>query len=101
MSRLNSHDDARVAVRLMRIAGPAAVLPEPPLLPAQPARRAAGQEPAGVDDRPGPSALAHPARPGTASAPADLTWGGRPPPALGTSNIDIRPTQAGALRAPV
>src|SRR5215212_7206139 len=55
------------------IPGPAAVLPEPPPLPAQPARRAPGQEPAGADDRPGPSALAHPAGPGTASAPTGLT----------------------------
>src|SRR3954452_24968947 len=57
------------------IPGPTAVLPEPPPLCAQPARRAPGQEPAGADDRTGPSALAHPAGPGTASAPARLTWG--------------------------
>src|SRR3954471_12438476 len=57
------------------IPGPAAVLPEPPLLPAQPARRAPRQEPARADDRPGPSALAHPGRPGTASASAGLTRG--------------------------
>src|SRR4051812_43226462 len=57
------------------VPGPAAVLPEPPPLPAQPARRAPGQEPAGADDRPGPSTLAHPAEPGTASAPAGLTTG--------------------------
>src|SRR3954471_24981106 len=55
------------------IPGLAAVLPEPPPLPAQPARRASGQEPTGADDRPGPSALAHPAGPGTASAPTGLT----------------------------
>src|SRR4051794_34338011 len=48
------------------IPGPAAVLPEPPPLCAQPARRAPGPEPAGADDRPGPPALAHPAGPGTA-----------------------------------
>src|SRR3954470_5000455 len=83
------------------VPGPAALFPEPPPLCAQPACRALWQEPAGADDRPGPSALAHPAGPGTAPAPADLTWGGRPPPALGTSNVDIRPTQAGALLAPV
>src|SRR3954467_14618325 len=57
------------------VPGPASVLSEPPPLPAQPARRAPGQEPAGADDRPGPSALAHPAEPGTASAPAGLTRG--------------------------
>src|SRR3954466_5187178 len=55
------------------IPGLAAVLPEPPPLPAQPARRAPRQKPAGADDRPGPSTLAHPAGPGTASAPAGLT----------------------------
>src|SRR3954462_13845136 len=83
------------------IPGPTAVFPEPPPLCAQPARRAPGQEPAGADDRSRPSALAHPAGPGTASAPAGLTWGGRPPPAQSTSAVDIRPSQAGALRAPV
>src|SRR5918993_2027144 len=79
------------------IPGLAAVLPEPPPLPAQPARRAPGQEPARADDRPGPSALAHSAGPGTASAPAGLTWGGWPPPAQDTSPVAIRPSQAGAL----
>src|SRR5690242_7677356 len=59
---------------------PAALLPEPPPLPAQPARRAPGQEPARADDRPRPSALADPARPGTASAPAGMIRGGWPPP---------------------
>src|SRR4051794_14225804 len=58
-----------------RIPGLAAVLPESPPPCAQPARRAPGQEPAGGDDRPGPSALAHPAGPGTASAPAGVTRG--------------------------
>ncbi len=57
------------------IPGPVAVLPQPPPLPAQPARRAPGQEPAGADDRPGPSALADPTGSGTASAPAGLTTG--------------------------
>jgi hypothetical protein len=42
---------------------------------AEPARRAPGQEPAGADDRPGPSTLAHLAGPGTASAPAGVTRG--------------------------
>src|SRR4051795_7353132 len=79
------------------IPGLAAVLPEPPLLCAQPARRAPGQEPTGADDRSRPSALAHPAGPGTASAPAGLTWGGWPPPAQDTSPVEIRPSQAGAL----
>src|SRR3954463_11061479 len=82
------------------IPGPAAVLPEPPPLPAQPARRAPGQEPAGADDRPRPPALAHPAGPGTASAPAGLTWGGWPPPAQDTSPVDIRPSQAGVSARP-
>src|SRR5215213_9093041 len=84
------------------IPGPTAVLPEPPPLPAQPARRAPGQEPAGADDRPGPSALAHPAGPGTASAPAGLTrWeAGRLPHRAHRTSIS-GPTQAGALRAPV
>src|SRR4051794_19940038 len=54
---------------------PAAVLPEPPPLCAQPACRAAGQKPAGADDRPGPSTLAHPTGPGTASAPTGVTLG--------------------------
>jgi len=51
----------------------AAVLPEPPPLHAQPACRAPGQKPTGTDDRPRPSALAHPVGPWTASAPASLT----------------------------
>src|ERR687886_1050400 len=57
------------------VPGPAAVLPEPPPLPAQPARRAPGPEPARADDRPRPPALADPAGPRTASAPAGLTRG--------------------------
>src|SRR5919202_3037053 len=71
------------------IPGPAALLPEPPPLPGQPACRAPGQEPARADDRPGPFALADPAGSGTASAPAGLTWGGWPPPAQDTSPVDI------------
>ncbi len=63
------------------VSGLAAVLPEPPPRPAQPTCRTPGQEPAGVDDRPRSSALADPAGPGTASAPARLTRGGWPPPA--------------------
>ncbi len=63
------------------VSGPAAILPEPSALPAQPTCRTPRQEPAGVDDRPRPSALADPARPGTASAPTRLTRGGCPPPA--------------------
>ena len=39
-----------------------------------------GKKPARADDRPRPSALADPARPGTASAPAGLTREGEPPP---------------------
>jgi len=83
------------------VSGPTAVLPEPPPLPAQPTRRAPGQEPARADDRPRPSALADPAGPGTASAPAGLTRGGLPPPAQDTLPVEIRPSQAGGLRTPV
>jgi len=52
------------------------------------------------DDRPSSSALAHPAGPGTASAPASLTRGGSPPPAQDTLPTAIRPPQAGGLRVP-
>src|SRR4051794_14346699 len=83
------------------VPGPAAVLPEPPPLCAQPACRAPGQEPAGADDRPGPSTLAHLAGPGTASAPAGVTTGGAQPPAQDTLPMAIRPSQAGAFRTPV
>ncbi len=57
------------------VPGPAAVLPQLPPFPAQPARRAPGQEPARTDNRPRPSALADPAGTRTASAPAALTMG--------------------------
>src|SRR3954469_21514072 len=81
---------------------PATLLPEPPPLCAQPARRAPGQEPAGADDRPGPSALAHPAGPGTASAPTGLTrWEAGRLPHRAHRTSTSGPTQAGALRAPV
>ena len=46
------------------------------------------------------SALADPARPGTASAPAGLTQGGLPPPAQDTLPTEIRPLQAGCFRTP-
>jgi hypothetical protein len=49
-------------------------------LHAQPACRAYRQEPAGIDDRRKPSALAHPARSRIASEPAGLKRGGLPPP---------------------
>jgi hypothetical protein len=78
----------------------AAVLPQPPALPAQPACRAPGQEPTETDDRPKPSALAHPAKPGTASAPASLTRGGSPPAAQDTLPTKLRPPQTGGFRAP-
>jgi len=70
-------------------------------LRAQPPCRAPGQEPAGADGRPRPSALADLAGPGTASAPASLTRGGSPPPAQDTPLVEIRPSQAGCLRTPV
>src|SRR3954471_13006162 len=83
--QLAGGEPQRAAAQLLHLAppprrfipGPAALLPEPPPLPAQPACRAPGQEPAGVDGRPGPSTLADPAGPGTASAPAGLTTGRR------------------------
>jgi hypothetical protein len=56
-----------------RVPRPAAVLRQPPPLPAQPPRRAPGQEPARADDRARPSALADPARLGRASAPTSVT----------------------------
>ena len=59
------------------------------------------QKPTGTDDRPRPSALAHPAGPRTTSAPAGLNRGGWPPPAQANFRADIRPSQAGAFRAPV
>jgi hypothetical protein len=68
-----------------------------PPLPAQPARRAPGQEPARADDRPSASALADPARPGTASAPAGLIRGGWPPPA---QNIASRNPALTGRRSP-
>jgi len=83
------------------VLGFAAVLPEPPPLPAQPACRAPWQKPAGTDDGPNPSALAHPVGPGTASAPASLTRGGQPPPATDILPTEIRPSQAGGFRASV
>ncbi len=50
-----------------------------------------GKRPAGVDDRPRPSALTYPVGPGTASAPASLTRSGSPPPTPDTLPIEIRP----------
>jgi len=58
------------------VSGLATFLPEPSTLHAQPAGRAQRQKSAGIDDRPRPSTLAHPAGPRASSAPASLTRGG-------------------------
>jgi hypothetical protein len=60
--------------------GLAAVLLEPSALHAQPTCRTERQKPAGIDDRPRPSALAGAAGPRATSAPPRLTQGGWPPP---------------------
>src|ERR1700722_16169218 len=57
-----------------------AVLLEPSAFHAQPTCRTERQKPAGIDDRPGPSALADAAGPRAPSAPPHLTRGGWPPP---------------------
>src|SRR4051794_28842894 len=72
--------------------GAVALLSEPPPLPAQPPCRAPGQKSARAADRPSASALAEPARLGTASAPASLIRGGWPPPARDTLPAEIRPS---------
>jgi hypothetical protein len=83
-----SHLDCRATAHLLHLAPPsrrllpgaAALLLEPPPLPAQPPRRAPGQELMRAADRSRPSALADLARPGRAPAPASVTRGGWPPP---------------------
>src|ERR1700722_14001029 len=57
-----------------------AVLLEPSAFHAQPTCRTERQKPAGIEDRPGPSALADAARPRANPAPERLTPGGWPPP---------------------